>query len=277
MNITDLSFMRGFIRMATDGYNRGWHERNGGNLSYRLKKSEVEDFRGFVGRDALGTPSWTSLGAGIPELAEEVFLVTGSGKFFRNIELCPPENIGLCELDEKGGNYRILWGLENGGKPTSEFLSHLMNHAAKIKAKGDNYRVIYHCHPSNIIAMSFLLPLCEKTFTRELWQMITECAIVFPDGVGVMPWEVCGGREIAEKSAVLMADYDVLLWANHGIFCAGEDFDLTFGLADTVEKAAEIWLKIAGANKKKLQTITPENLRELAKAFSVKLPERFFE
>jgi len=272
MQMTDLSFMRGFIRMATDGYNRVWHERNGGNLSYRLKKSEIDEARWCFNDGAL----WTSLGAGIPELAGEFFLVTGSGKFFRNIELCPHENIGLCELDEKGENYRILWGLENA-KPTSEFLSHLMNHAAKIKAKGDSYRVIYHCHPSNIIAMSFLLPLDEVTFTRELWQMITECAIVFPDGVGVMPWEVCGGREIAEKSAVLMADYDVIIWVNHGIFCAGEDFDLTFGLADTIEKAAEIWLKIAGANKKKLQTITPENLRELAKAFSVKLPERFFK
>ena len=36
MRITDLSFMQGYIRMATDGANMGWHERNGGNLTYRL-------------------------------------------------------------------------------------------------------------------------------------------------------------------------------------------------------------------------------------------------
>ena len=28
--------------MADDGYQQGWHERNGGNLSYRLKPEEVE-------------------------------------------------------------------------------------------------------------------------------------------------------------------------------------------------------------------------------------------
>ncbi|MCL2019813.1 MAG: rhamnulose-1-phosphate aldolase [Oscillospiraceae bacterium] len=271
MNVTDLGFIKGFIRMAADGYARGWHERNGGNLTYRLKKSEADEARWCFDTKA----QWVSLGAKIPELADEIFLVTGSGKFFRNIEPFPSENIGVCELDQSGGSYRILWGLDNDSKPTSEFLSHLMNHAAKKRAKGDSYRVIYHCHPTNLIALSFLLPLDEKTFTRELWEMITECAIVFPDGVGVMPWEVCGGRDIAEKSAALMDKYDVIVWAHHGIFCAGEDFDLTFGLADTIEKAAEIRLKIMSANAKTLQTITPDNFKELAKAFGVDLAERF--
>ena len=42
MRITDLSFMQGYIRMATDGANMGWHERNGGNLTYRLTAEEAE-------------------------------------------------------------------------------------------------------------------------------------------------------------------------------------------------------------------------------------------
>ena len=28
-------FVDGFIRMADDGWQQGWHERNGGNLSFR--------------------------------------------------------------------------------------------------------------------------------------------------------------------------------------------------------------------------------------------------
>ena len=35
MKFLEAEFVKGFIRMATDGYNMGWHERNGGNLSYR--------------------------------------------------------------------------------------------------------------------------------------------------------------------------------------------------------------------------------------------------
>ena len=42
MKILDSKFMKGFIKMADDGFQQGWHERNGGNLSYRLKAEEVE-------------------------------------------------------------------------------------------------------------------------------------------------------------------------------------------------------------------------------------------
>ena len=45
MKILDSKFMQGFIKMANDGYLQGWHERNGGNLSYRLKADEVEMIR----------------------------------------------------------------------------------------------------------------------------------------------------------------------------------------------------------------------------------------
>ena len=42
MKILESKFVQGFIKMANDGYLQGWHERNGGNLSYRLKPEEVE-------------------------------------------------------------------------------------------------------------------------------------------------------------------------------------------------------------------------------------------
>ena len=45
MKILESKFVQGFIKMADDGYQQGWHERNGGNLSYRLKAEEVEMIR----------------------------------------------------------------------------------------------------------------------------------------------------------------------------------------------------------------------------------------
>ena len=42
MKFLDAEFVQGFIRMADDGWQQGWHERNGGNLSYRVKPEEVE-------------------------------------------------------------------------------------------------------------------------------------------------------------------------------------------------------------------------------------------
>ena len=43
MSIRDARFVQGFIRMCNDGWEQGWHERNGGNLSYRMKAEEVEE------------------------------------------------------------------------------------------------------------------------------------------------------------------------------------------------------------------------------------------
>ena len=120
-----------------------------------------------------------------------------------------------------------------------------------------------------------MLPLDEKVITRELWEMATECPVVFPDGVGVIPWMVPGGREIGVETSELMKSYDIVIWAHHGIVVAGIDFDIAFGLAHTAEKSAEILVKTLSMSPKKLQTITPQNFRDLAVDFKVTLPEKF--
>lgn len=270
MRVLDAPFVQGFMRMADDGWQQGWHERNGGNLSYRIKAEEIES----VKEDLTSDGEWKEIGTCVPHLAGEYFLVTGSGKFFRNVLTNPEDSICIIEVDESGEKYRICWGLVNGGRPTSELPSHLMNLEVK-KLQNEKYRVVYHCHATNVIALTFVLPLKDEVFTRELWEMATECPVVFPDGVGVVEWMVPGGREIAVATSELMKKYDVAIWAHHGMFCAGEDFDLTFGLAHTVEKSAEILVKMLSMRPDKLQTITVQNFKDLARDFKVTLPEQF--
>lgn len=271
MKVLDAEFVQGFVRMCNDGWELGWHERNGGNLSYRIKPEEVESVKENFTTDR----DWAPIGTSVPGLAGEYFLVTGSGKYFRNVILDPEANICIVEVDDKGENYRILWGLNKGGRPTSELPSHLMNHEVKKEVTNGAHRVIYHCHATNLIALTFVLPLDDAVFTRELWEMATECPVVFPEGVGVVGWMVPGGRAIAVETSKLMKEYNVAIWAHHGMFCSGEDFDLTFGLAHTVEKSAEILVKMLSMRPDKLQTITPQNFRDLAVDFHVTLPEKF--
>ena len=270
MRFLDAEFVQGFLRMAYDGWELGWHERNGGNLSYRVKPEEAESVK-----ENFEPKEWQPIGTSVPKLAGEYFLVTGSGKFFRNVLIKPEDSVCMIELDEKGENYRIVWGLVNGGRPTSELPSHLMNHEVKMLATDGKYRVIYHAHTTNVIALTFVLPLKDEIFTRELWEMATECPVVFPQGNGVVPWMVPGGREIAVATSELMKQYDVAVWAHHGMFAAGENFDLTFGLMHTVEKAAEILVKMLSMRQDKLQTITAQDFRDLARDFNVELPEKF--
>ena len=127
MSIENAEFFKGFIRMADDGRQQGWHERNGGNLSYRIKPEEVEEIKS----DLVFTGEWKEIGTSVPDLSGEFFLVTGSGKYFRNVILDPAANIAVIEIDGSGEKYRICWGLKDGGRPTSELPTHLMNHEVK--------------------------------------------------------------------------------------------------------------------------------------------------
>ncbi|MDO5702919.1 MAG: class II aldolase/adducin family protein, partial [Lachnospiraceae bacterium] len=95
MKVLEAGFVRGFMRLADDGWNQGWHERNGGNLSYRMKAEEIESVK-----DNFTPGEWTPTGASVPGLAGEYFIVTGSGKYFRNVILDPEDSCCIIEVDE---------------------------------------------------------------------------------------------------------------------------------------------------------------------------------
>ena len=273
--IYDVANVKGFIRMCNDGWLQGWHERNGGNLTYRMTEEDVAACRPFFDE----TPrEWVNMGVQADNLAGEYFITTGSGKFFRNVEPDPIHSIGIVEINDKGDSWRIVWGLADGAKPTSEFPSHFMNHSVRAAATEGVYRVIYHAHTPNLIAMTYVLPLRARDFTRALWQSATECPVVFPGGVGVVPWMVPGGADIAIATSELMKQYDAAVWAHHGLFCSGPDFDTTFGLMHTIEKAAQIWVLAQSAGQGKIcQTISDDNLRAIAGEFGVTLNEAFLD
>ena len=274
MGMLDISIVKKYIRMADDGWHQGWHERNGGNLTYRLTDAEVAEMAPFF--DAEPRP-WVAMGVTGENLAGSYFLSTGSGKFFRNVITDPEDSICVVEINDKGDSYRIRWGLVNGGKPTSEFPSHYMNHCVRAKATNGEHRVIYHAHPANIIAMTFVLPLTDRDFSRALWKSATECPVVFPGGVGVVPWMVPGGADIALATCKKMEEFDAAVWAHHGLFASGPDFDITFGLMHTIEKAAEIWVLAKSTGLPELQTIQDDELRAIARDFKVKLREDFLD
>ena len=216
------------------------------------------------------------MGVQADNLAGEYFITTGSGKFFRNVEPDPVHSIGIVEINDKGDSWRIVWGLEDGAKPTSEFPSHFMNHSVRKAATNGANRVIYHCHATNVIALTYILPLTDRDFTRALWQSVTECPVVFPEGVGVCPWMVPGGADIAMATSELMKTYQAAIWAQHGLFASGPDFDITFGLAHTIEKSAEIYVKVLSMGGGIIrQTITDDDLRAIARDFGVALNEKF--
>ena len=103
--------------------------------------------------------------------------------------------------------------------------------------------------------------------------MCTECIVVFPDGVNVLPWMLCGTNEIGQATAKKMETARLVVWAQHGIYGAGRDLDETFGLIETAEKAAEIYMKIA--HLPRVNTITDAQMHLLEQRFGVKAREGY--
>ncbi|MFC4099732.1 rhamnulose-1-phosphate aldolase [Paenibacillus xanthanilyticus] len=239
----------------------GWDELNGGNISYRLDEEMVARYMNITG------PHRTlKLSFPVRALAGQYFIVTGSGKYFRNVVKDPEATLGVLRVTADGENIEILWGLRGGAKPTSELASHFMSHAERQQADPE-HRIVLHTHATHVIAMTFTHELNELKFTRTLWQMCTECLVVFPDGIGVVPWMVPGSSDIGRATAEKMKDYRAVIWPQHGIFVTGTTMDATFGLVETIEKAAKIYNVIGGRAVK--QTITDRELLDLAAAFHV--------
>ena len=272
-----LPFVKGFCRMCDDGFKQGWHERNGGNLTYRMTDEDIKSARPFFTK----TPGeWVAMGVQAQSLAGAYFLTTGSGRFMRNVVSDPAHNIGIVEINDTGDSWRIVWGLTDGGKPTSEFPSHFMNHAVCMERTNGANRVIYHAHTPGVIEMTFVVPLENREFSRWLWKMMTECVVVFPHGVGVVPWMVPGGAAIAQATSELMKEFDTVVWAHHGLFASGPDFNTTFGLMHTVEKAAEIYLAARAANGGSdnfLNMISDQDLKDTCRDFNVQINEAFVD
>ena len=124
-----------------------------------------------------------------------------------------------------------------------------------------------HCHPDYTLAMTQVHEMEERALTRTLWKQMTESIVVFPDGIGVLPWMVCGTNEIGIATAEKMKQYRLVIWTLHGIYGAGKDMDETFGLIETVEKAAKQYMLTA--NLPKVNTISDEGLKALAKRFDL--------
>ena len=273
MKVLDAKFVKSFAQLADDGYSNGYHERNGGNLSYRITMEEMYEIVHEMRTDR----PWMDIGTSVPGLAGEFFMVTGTGKFFRHVKEDIENTCGIIEINATGEKFRVLWGFADDGRPTGELPTHLLSHQVKKEQTNGTSRVIYHCHPEYLIALTFVLPLTDAAFTKEIWPCMTECPVIFPEGIGVLPWMVSCSEEIGLASAAKMKDFNAIVWAHHGIFVSGDTFDNAFGLCHTIEKAAAIAVHIRSMQPSRRQSVTRPMLEALAKAFHLKLADRFLK
>jgi rhamnulose-1-phosphate aldolase len=262
-SIEESWFVKAMIKATTDMWLKGWDERNGGNVSLRVLEEDLAPYR----ESLTGNREWP-IGESVPAVEGQYFLVTGTGKYFRNVQEDPETNLGLVQVLPGGESVRILWGYKGGGGPTSELSAHLGSHIVRQRVSDGRDRIIMHCHATNLLALSYVLDLSAAAVTRALWEMSTECLVVFPAGIGVLPWMVPGTPEIGAATAKAMENHPLALWPFHGVFGSGATTDETFGLIDTAEKAAEVLVKVLSMGGKR-HSISTQQLKDLAARFGV--------
>ena len=268
-NIFEAPFIKEMCETTANMYRLGWDERNGGNISCLLDEKEVGDYL-----DLNEVIREIPIGFKASDLVGKIFLFTGTGKYFKNVNDDPAANLGVIRIGKSGDVAELLWGYSDGGKFTSELPAHLMSHMARLKQDPEN-RIVMHTHPTNVVAMTHVHPLDDKNFTRTIWGTCTECIVVFPDGIGVLPWMICGNNAIGEATAEKMKDYRIVIWPQHGIYGAGKTYDETFGLIETVEKGAQLWLKYC--HLPILNRISNKQLIALAESFNLDYRKDFLD
>ncbi len=263
MNILKKPFFEEAIEACRYFWEAGWGENHAGNLTYLLSDEQVQEIN--EDEDVKKTaPTQIAMTFEAKELIGKYFLVTRAGAFFRTIHKHPEKDLGIVKVNK--GSVDVIWGFENGTmKPTSEFPAHLLCHQARLKKNPEN-RLVMHCHPTHTIAMTFAHEIDEEKFTRTMWSLNSECVLVFPEGLGMLPWMVCGEGEIGPETARKMEKYRIVIWPYHGLFASGTSFEDTIGLIETVEKNAQVYM-LNGGNIN--NGLTEDQVEKLARAFGL--------
>ena len=240
-------------------WQKGWAERNGGNITVNLTAFVDDEMRALP---ALSEP--LQIGTTLPNLKGCYFYCKGTGKRMRDLARWPMQNGSIIRILDDCASYVII--ADEPVMPTSELPSHLSIHDYLI-ASGSTYKASLHTHPIELVAMSHNPAFLGKdVLTRLLWSMIPGTLAFAPLGLGIVPYTLPGSVDLANATLEQIKDYDVVLWEKHGTVAVGTDIMDAFDQTDVLNKAATIYLraKSMGFNP---EGMTDEAMKEIQDVF----------
>lgn len=216
-------------------WQKGWAERNGGNLVVNLYDSVDESLQQLP---PLSAP--IAIGVEVPHLSGYYFYCKGANKRMRNLARSPMDNGSIVRVTADGLHYEIV--ACKPICPTSEITAHLALHNHLV-ASGSSHRATLHTHPTEIVALSHRDELLEgDRLTQTLWSMIPEARLFCTRGIGIVPYCEPGSVALAEETLAQLSNHDLVLWEKHGVIAVGTDIIEAFDTIDVMNKAAQIYL-----------------------------------
>ena len=241
-------------------WQKGWAERNGGNITVNITEYVDEAMRNLP---AISEPR--AIGQNLPYLRGAWFYCKGTGRRMRDLARDPMANGSIIRITADCAHYEIV--ADQPVAPTSELPSHLAVHNELLR-KRSPYRASLHTHPIELVALTHSPKWLEKdAATRMLWSMIPETKAFCPRGLGIVPYLMPSSQALADATIrTLNDDYDVVMWEKHGVFAVDTDILEAFDQVDVLNKAAQIYLAARGMGFEP-DGMTDAQLRELSEAF----------
>lgn len=216
-------------------WQKGWAERNGGNITVNITEYIDDDIRRMK---PIGEVK--PIGTVLPYLKGCYFFCKGTNKRMRDLARRPMENGSVIRVLDDCASYVII--ADQPVAPTSELPSHLGVHNYLISI-GSPYKASVHTHPIELVAMTHTPKFLEKDVaTRLLWSMIPETKAFCPRGLGIIPYELPSSIALGEATIKELADYDVVMWEKHGVFAVDCDVMQAFDQIDVLNKSALIYI-----------------------------------
>ncbi|MCM1450934.1 MAG: rhamnulose-1-phosphate aldolase [Clostridium sp.] len=217
-------------------WQKGWAERNGGNITVNITEHADEEMRAMLAI----SPAYP-IGITLPHLKGCYFFCKGTQMRMRDLARWPMENGSIIRILDDCASYEII--ADNPVKPTSELPSHLAVHNYLI-GKGSTFKASLHTHPIELVAMSHNKAfLNEEVISKLLWSMIPETKAFAPRGLGVVPYMLPSSSALADETIkAIERNFDVVMWEKHGVFAVDNDIMSAFDQVDVLNKSANIYM-----------------------------------
>lgn len=229
---SELSSVAGYL------WERGWAEKNAGNISVNLDDVNLAGIPVFSDE--------IQLSRAFPVLAGKCFLITATGSRMRDVAIEAMNQTVIVKVSESGAAFSIAAN-DKTLMPTSELPSHLSIHEL-IAQRGSNEKIVMHSHITELICLTQHPDLrSTSALTKLIWSMHPETILFVPKGLGFVPYHMPGNHEIARLTVKELERFDTVLWERHGAFAIGNNLHDTFDILDIVAKSAKIWLNCKSA------------------------------
>jgi L-fuculose-phosphate aldolase len=163
------------------------------------------------------------------------FLITATGS---ELDQLDQSSFAIVDLN---GNFS-----EGSPKPSSEYRVHLESYRAR-----SDINTCIHLHPQ---ASIFAAAIDEDI------KLITTDHLYYLRKIARIPWIAPGTQEVADATALALADCNIIVLENHGCVVVADNPRLAYSRALNLEEAAEMTIRSVMLNVK--PKLVPDEFKE---------------